>query len=126
MFVTKKHVIFLYFLVTNTLFSQELYWTGNGGDANFFNESNWANIVSGQPPESGSINPSQPINFDLLLSCEAHTTSTEVTNIASQTPHIFNQGITEPWPYVYNAAIIGDGNNGAEQTFVINVTSTRE
>ena len=39
MFVTKKHVIFLYFLVTNTLFSQELYWTGNGGDANFFNES---------------------------------------------------------------------------------------
>ena len=122
MFVTKKHVIFLYFLVTNTLFSQELYWTGNGGDANFFNESNWANIVSGQPPESGSINPSQPINFDLLLSCEAHTTSTEVTNIASQTPHIFNQGITEPWPYVYNAAIIGDGNNGAEQTFVINVT----
>ena len=122
MFVTKKHVIFLYFLVTNTLFSQELYWTGNGGDANFFNESNWANTVSGQPPESGSINPSQPINFDLLLSCEAHTTSTEVTNIASQTPHIFNQGITEPWPYVYNAAIIGDGNNGAEQTFVINVT----
>ena len=68
MFVTKKHVIFLYFLVTNTLFSQEVYWTGNGGDANFFNESNWANTVSGQPPESESINPSQPINFDLLLS----------------------------------------------------------
>ena len=52
MFVTKKHVIFLYFLVTNTLFSQELYWTGNGGDANFFNESQHSRSLETQVSKS--------------------------------------------------------------------------
>lgn len=123
--INKNHVSAICFLLTNFVGSQELYWTGIGGDANFFNESNWANTVSGQPPENETINPSQPIGFDLFITCDVSATtnnSTEV-DIASQTPTIFSITANSNWPYVYPAVTLGDGNDGAEQTLIINVTS---
>ena len=44
------------------------------------------------------------------------------TDISSQNT-LFGTGPNTTWPYVYTAATIGDGNNGSQQTFVINVTS---
>ena len=44
------------------------------------------------------------------------------TDISSQNT-LFGTGPNTTWPYVYTAATIGDGNNGSQQTFIINVTS---
>lgn len=104
--------------------AQDYYWTGNGQNQDFFNEENWINPSTNQPPDNGSIDPSQPINFDLLLSCEASTISSKETDIISQTPVLFSEvSNNDDWSHFYRATSLNDGNNGAQQTFVINVTS---
>ena len=55
------------FFIPFLSFSQTFLWEGESGDAYFFNENNWVNIVSGEYPPTGSINPNEPINFDLNL-----------------------------------------------------------
>ena len=62
--------------------------------------------------------------FDLLLSCEASTISSKETDIISQTPVLFSEvSNNDDWSHFYRATSLNDGNNGAQQTFVINVTS---
>ena len=119
-----NRVFILIFFFTKILIAQDCYWTGNGGDADFFNELNWVNTLTGQSPQTGSINPSQPIDFNLFLSCNINTNSVAIhgVDIASQTPMVFGNISNPSWPYVYMAATLGDGTNGAQQTFVINVT----
>ena len=43
--------------------------------------------------------------------------------ISDQTPGLFANGPNTTWTNVFTACQIGDGNNGAVQTFVINVTN---
>ena len=43
--------------------------------------------------------------------------------ISEETPGLFANGPNSTWTNVYTACQIGDGNNGAIQTFVINVTN---
>ena len=43
--------------------------------------------------------------------------------ISDQTPGLFENGPNNTWTNVFTACQIGDGNNGALQTFVINVTN---
>jgi hypothetical protein len=120
---TKDLKYILFFLCSNLLLAQDYYWTGDGQDQDFFNEENWINPSTNQSPENGSIEPSQPINFDLLLSCEASTISSEETDIISQTPVLFSEvSNNDNWSHFYSAAALNDGNNGSQQTFVINVT----
>ena len=120
---TKNLKSILFFLCSNLLLAQDYYWTGEGQDQDFFNEKNWINPHTNEPPENGSIEPSQPINFDLLLSCEASTISSEETDIISQTPVLFSEvPNNDNWSHFYRATSLNDGNNGTEQTFVINVT----
>ena len=45
-----------------------------------------------------------------------------ITTIGAQTPALFSTGPNVTWTNVYTACVIGDGNNGAQQTLVINVT----
>ena len=45
------------------------------------------------------------------------------TTIDEQTPELFANGPNESWTSVYTACIIGDGNNGVQQTLNINITS---
>ena len=52
------------------LLGQTYYWSGSEGDSNFFNENNWYEVSSGEPPENGSIDPNQVINFDLHITCQ--------------------------------------------------------
>jgi len=121
---TKNFIFFIYFLSINFLFAQDYYWTGNGGNNDFFNESNWSDLNSGQSPQNGSIDPSQPIDFDLLLSCTVSTNSNEETDITFQSPVLFSEvSNNDDWSHFYNVTALNDGNNGAQQTFVINVTS---
>lgn len=121
--INTKVLKYILFLCSNLLLAQDYYWTGDGQDQDFFNEENWINPSTNQSPENGSIEPSQPINFDLLLSCEASTISSEETDIISQTPVLFSEvSNNDNWSHFYSAAALNDGNNGSQQTFVINVT----
>lgn len=106
-------------------FAQVYHWTGDGGDAYFFNEANWVHASSGEAAEIGSIDPGHPIDFDLFLNCDVTTLSADdvAVDIASQSPSLFDAGPNASWPYVYTAATMGDGNNGAQQTLQINITS---
>ena len=110
-----RNYLFFLLLFTELLSAQDCYWTGNGGDADFFNEANWVHTLTGQSPQNGSINPSQPIDFNLFLSCSVVTDleATQGVDITSQTPSVFNNTSNASWPYVYTAATLGDGTNGA-------------
>ena len=52
-----------------------------------------------------------------------HLDSAAASTISAQTPNLFLNGPNITWTNVYTACDIGDGNNGALQTFVINVTN---
>ena len=63
------------------------------------------------------------INGLELYNSAYHLDSSFVSTISSQTPNLFLNGPNNTWTNVYSACEIGDGNNGALQTFVINVTN---
>ena len=63
------------------------------------------------------------INGLELYNSADHFDSASTTTISAQTPNLFSNGPNNLWTNVYTACVIGDGNNGAQQTFVINVTN---
>ena len=63
------------------------------------------------------------INGLELYNSADHFDSASTTTISAQTPNLFSNGPNNSWTNVYTACVIGDGNNGAQQTFVINVTN---
>ncbi len=48
-------------------YSQELTWTGNANNSDFFNEQNWLNSESSSVPAEGSLDPNSAINFNLNI-----------------------------------------------------------
>ena len=53
----------------------------------------------------------------------SHLDSASATSISAQTPNLFLNGPNNSWTNVYTACQIGDGNNGAQQIFSINITN---
>ena len=49
-----------------------------------------------------------------------------LTTIGEQTPILFSTTTNQTWTNVYTSCVIGDGNNGEEQTIVINVIEIPE
>lgn len=49
-----------------------------------------------------------------------------LTTIGEQTPILFSTTTNQTWTNVYTSCFIGDGNNGEEQTFIINVIEMPE
>lgn len=123
-FCVKQMRQIIVFFIPLLSFSQTYIWEGESGDSYFFNENNWINSISGEHPSPGTINPNEPINYDLHLNCDVFTGLS--SDIASETPDIFEFGPNVTWPYIYTVATIGDGNNGSQQTFKINITSLPE
>ena len=70
---------------------------------------------------------------DVVSACDSYTWSNGITydannynsatTIAAQTPGLFDVGPNTTWTNAYTSCVLLDGNNGAEQTFVINVTN---
>ncbi len=54
---------------------------------------------------------------------DQNTSDLNTSTISEQTPILFDYGPNNTWTNVYTACQIGDGNNGASQTFVINITN---
>ena len=63
------------------------------------------------------------INGLELYNSSYHLDSTVESTISTQTPNLFSNGPNSTWTNVYTACEIGDGNNGIQQTFVMNVTN---
>lgn len=66
-FSERNIFLFLLFSVISVLHAQNLKWTGDAGDASFFNENNWVDTDSGNVPPSGTIDPGMPINKNLII-----------------------------------------------------------
>ena len=63
------------------------------------------------------------INNLELYNSFSHLDSIGTTTISAETPDIFLNGPNNSWTNVYTACEVGDGNNGAQQIFSINVTN---
>jgi hypothetical protein len=63
------------------------------------------------------------INGLEIYNSSYHLDSAASSTISSQTPILFSNGPNSAWTNVYTACEIGDGNNGALQTFVMNLTN---
>ena len=73
---------------------------------------------------------------EIVSVCDSYTWSNGITytesnylsttTINAQTPDLFANGPNDSWTNVYTACVIGDGNNGAQQTLNVNVSSLPE
>ena len=63
------------------------------------------------------------INGLELYNSYSHIDSSGISMISTETPNLFSNGPNATWTHVFKACEIGDGNNGATQTFEINVTN---
>ena len=63
------------------------------------------------------------INGLELYNSAYHLDSSLSSTISAETPNLFSVGPNNTWTNVYTACEIGDGNNGSQQTFAINVTN---
>ena len=63
------------------------------------------------------------INGLELYNSAYHLDSSLSSTISAETPNLFSVGPNNTWTNVYKACEIGDGNNGSQQTFTINVTN---
>ena len=68
---------------------------------------------------------------DVQVACEGYTwidgnsynseNYEPVTTIGEQTPELFLETTNETWTNVYTSCLVGDGNNGQQQTLIINI-----
>ncbi len=75
---------------------------------------------------AGGTEPEWNVEYGLSGFAQSTGTSSLVqssTTIAAQTPGLFTTGPNATWTNVYTACVLGDGNNGAQQTLEINITS---
>ncbi|MAP01922.1 MAG: hypothetical protein CMD01_03795 [Flavobacteriales bacterium] len=75
---------------------------------------------------AGGTEPEWNVEYGLSGFAQGTGTSSLVqssTTIAAQTPGLFTTGPNATWTNVYTACVLGDGNNGAQQTLEINITS---
>ena len=66
----KNYFIFIFSLLAFNVNAQEYRWTGGSNNNDFFDELNWVEFISNNTPPENSINPGQPIDFSLYLTCE--------------------------------------------------------
>jgi hypothetical protein len=94
---------------------------GNGNDAyELFNGSAIIDIFGELTFSGGSSNYNLPWVYRDSWAWKNPNAS---TYISSQTPGIFVSGPNATWTNVFVACVVGDGNNGSQQTATINVTS---
>jgi hypothetical protein len=63
----KTLLLILGLCICGSAFSQQINWTGNALNNNFFDENNWLDSNTSLPPAAGTIDSGQAINLDLQL-----------------------------------------------------------
>lgn len=114
--ITHRYLLFFLLLVISSYgLAQDYSWSGSANDHDFFNESNWVDTSTGLSPENGSINPFQPIHFNLYLSCNVEANEAIVLN-DSNTLHISNG--------ILNAISISGGQVNLNEDSYINLSAS--
>lgn len=62
-----KKLFLLIVFIGNAALAQELIWTGEAENLDFFDEQNWMDANTNATPSQGSVNPNTPINFNLNI-----------------------------------------------------------
>ena len=70
----KNFLLLVISIISISGYSQQIVWTGNAANNNFFDENNWQDTNTNLPPASGTLDVNQAINLDLQL----HNTNTNV------------------------------------------------
>jgi hypothetical protein len=65
--IKKTLTLTIIFIGVLTVNAQNLVWTGNANDGQFFNENNWKDDQNGTIPKSGTIEPNTAINKNLCI-----------------------------------------------------------
>ena len=65
----KRYLVYLFIQITFSFNAQEYQWTGNANSQDFFNELNWKETTTDEYPPMNSINPEEPIQFNLYITC---------------------------------------------------------
>ena len=90
----KSHLIFFSFLITLTCHSQDLIWTGNAGNNDFFSETNWEDTNTNLPPILGTIDTGQSINLNLQLhNASALVIASGVINLGTGSMSVTNSSL---------------------------------
>tara|TARA_B100001142_G_scaffold109842_1_gene111832 strand:- start:8967 stop:10880 length:1914 start_codon:yes stop_codon:yes gene_type:complete len=67
--IMKRYLVYLFIQITFSFNAQEYQWTGNANSQDFFNELNWKETTTDEYPPMNSINPEEPIQFNLYITC---------------------------------------------------------
>lgn len=80
----KQLILIAVLLISFSTIAQELIWTGNAGNNNFFDELNWSNPNIGLPPTAGTLEPGAAINLDLTITnITAQLSANGIINLGS-------------------------------------------
>lgn len=91
----KNNLLALAFLLTSSWsFSQQMVWTGNASNEDFFDENNWEDTSTNQAPAPGTIDQNQAINSNLLLhNANALITASGIINLGAGSLSITNSSL---------------------------------
>jgi hypothetical protein len=62
-----RFILYTFLLISVYSFGQELTWNESAKDTDFFNELNWKEVNTNNPPAAGTIDPNKPININLKI-----------------------------------------------------------
>jgi hypothetical protein len=99
------HIAFIFSIFCG--YSQELTWTGNANNADFFDEQNWVDNETNSVPTAGTLNPNSAINFNLNI------TDASVSIQANGTISLANVSLT-----IQNSELDATSISGGE--FILN------
>ena len=65
----KNYFVYIFIFFGLNSLAQEYQWTGSSNTEDFFDEFNWKETTTDEYPPTNSINPEEPIQFNLFITC---------------------------------------------------------
>lgn len=96
-------------------FTQDLMWTGNTSNEDFFDENNWVNSATSSAPVAGTLEPDTPINLDLSIQDAEDITANGIINLGTGSMVLQNVELS--------AHALSHGNVQIEEDTYLNLTS---
>lgn len=79
-----KFIFFICIISLNYFgYSQELSWTGNANNSDFFDEENWIDNSTTSSPSAGTLDPNNAIDLDLYIQNSNDISANGIINLGS-------------------------------------------
>ena len=65
----KNYFVYIFIFFGLNTIAQEYHWSGSSNTEDFFDEFNWKETTTDEYPPTNSINPEEPIQFNLFITC---------------------------------------------------------